>query len=130
MKIRPAAGCCVLCAAHRSAQDGKSATTLGGVELTGLTPAQKATVVKMLREQGCSCGCNMKIAQCRVEDPGCSFSRGLAGVIVGAIKEGKKEKDALAAAAASRFTPKLLDPPVAIPTAGSPVTGAAAVRCT
>ncbi len=130
MKIRSAAGFWLLFAALLFAQDWKTATTLGGVELTGLTPAQKATILKILREQGCTCGCNMKIAQCRVEDPGCSFSRGLAGVIVGAIKEGKKEKDALAAAAASRFTPKLLDPPVAIPTAGSPVTGASDARVT
>jgi protein-disulfide isomerase len=72
----------------------------------------------------------MKMAQCRVEDPGCSVSRGLAGVIADAIKSGKKENEALAAAAASKYTPKLLSPPVLIPTDGAPVTGPANARIT
>jgi len=130
MTIRSVAGFCLLFAALLFAEDWKTATTLPGVDMTGLTPAQKATVLKILREQGCTCGCNMKMAQCRVEDPGCSYSRGLAKVIVGAIKEGKKESDALNAAALSKFTPKLLDSPVSIPTAGAPATGPPDARVT
>jgi protein-disulfide isomerase len=130
MRFRPVAGFCLLGAALLFAQDWKTAATLPGVDVTGLTAAQKATVLKILRAQNCTCGCGMKLAQCRVEDPGCTFSRGLAAVITGAIKEGEKENEALAAAAASKFTPKLLDPPVSIPTAGAPVTGAADARLT
>lgn len=134
MTIRSVAGFCLLFGALLFAEDWKTATTLPGVDTTGLTAAQKATVLKILRQQSCTCGCNMKMAQCRVEDPGCSFSRGLASVIVGAIKEGKKESAALAAAEASRFAHppehKLLDDPVAIPTAGSPETGAPDARVT
>jgi protein-disulfide isomerase len=130
MNIRPVAGFCLLGAALLFAQDWKTAAILPGVDLTGLTPAQKATVLRILRAQNCTCGCAMKMAQCRVEDPGCSVSRGLAGVIADAIKSGKKENEALAAAAASKYTPKLLSPPVLIPTDGAPVTGPANARIT
>ena len=135
MKTRTAVGFCllfagILFAAVLFAEDWKTAATLPGVDMTGLTAAQKAAVLKILREHDCTCGCGMKMAECRVEDPGCSFSRGLSGVIVGAIKSGKNVSEALAAAEASKFTPKLLDPAVEIPTAGAPVTGPAAARVT
>ena len=71
----------------------------------------------------------MKVAECRVKDPNCSFSRGLASVTVGAIKAGKTETAAIAESKASKFgtrpAPKLLDDPVPIPTLGSPVMGPA-----
>jgi protein-disulfide isomerase len=134
MSIRLVAGFGLLAAALLFAQDWKTATTLPAVDMDGLTPAQKATVLKILRTHDCTCGCNMKLAQCRKEDPGCSFSRGLASVIVESIKQGKNESAALAAAEASRFAHppehKLLDDPVAIPTTGSPVTGAPDARIT
>ena len=76
----------------------------------------------------------MKVAQCRVEDPHCSYSRGLASITVGAIKEGKSVDEAIAESKASKFgtrpTPKLLDDPVPIPTLGSPVMGPADARIT
>src|SRR5919108_2808762 len=89
---------CVLSAGLVCAQDWKSAEALPGVDLNALTPAQKTTVLKILREHDCSCGCGMKMAQCRALDPSCSYSRGLAGVIAQAIKDGKSEADALGAA--------------------------------
>jgi protein-disulfide isomerase len=110
-----------------AAQDWKGAEALPGVDLNGLSPAQKTTVLKILREHDCSCGCGMKMAQCRMLDPSCSYSRGLAGVIAQAIKDGKSEADALAAASASKFAhvqpPRLLEDPVPIPTGGAPSTG-------
>jgi protein-disulfide isomerase len=121
------AGLCVFGAALACAQDWNTAESLPAVELNGLTAAQKGTVLKLLREHDCSCGCAMKIAECRVKDPNCFYSRGLASVIVEAIKAGKSEKEALAAASASKFAhppeQKILEDPVPIPTAGSPVLG-------
>lgn len=111
------------------AQDWKTADTLPGIDLGGLKPAQKATVLKILREENCGCECGMKIAECRFADPSCSYSQGLASVIVDAIRRGKTEKEALAAANASQYAhlkpEQLLDPPVAIPTAGAPSRGPA-----
>jgi len=116
------------------AQDWKTATTLPSVDLEGLTPAKKATALKLLRNRDCSCGCGMKVAQCRIEDPGCTYSRGLSSVMIAALKEGKSDAAVLAAAESSKFAHppehKLLDDPVNIPTAGAPVLGPANARIT
>src|SRR2546423_5884894 len=118
---------CVFAACLVYAQDWKNADMLNGVDFSSLSPAQKATVLKILREHDCSCGCGMKMAQCRMLDPSCSYSRGLASVIVQAIKDGKSEADAVTAASESKFghveQPKLLEDPVPIPTGGSPIRG-------
>ena len=116
------------------AQEWQTVANLAGVDLTGLTPARKTRALNALRTQACSCGCGMKVAECRVKDPSCSFIRGLASVTVGAIKAGKTETAAIAESKASKFgsrpAPKLLDDPVPIPTLGSPVMGPANARIT
>jgi len=116
------------------AQDWKTATTLPGVDFSGLTVKQKASVLKILRESACSCGCGRTMAQCRVEDPSCSYSVGLASTVIQAIKEGKTPEKALEAANTSRFgashTAQLLEAPVKLPVAGSPVTGPVAAPIT
>ena len=116
------------------AQEWQAVTDLAGVDFGGLTSARKAIALKALRTQGCSCGCDMKVAECRVKDPNCSYSRGLASVTVGAIKTGKTEAAAIAESKASKFgsrpAPKLLEDPVPIPTLGSPVTGPATAPIT
>jgi protein-disulfide isomerase len=131
MKIRPVAGLCFLGALLLVAQsqDWKTATTLPAVDMDGLTAAQKTKVLQILRDESCTCGCGMTIAQCRVQDPGCSFSKGLASSIVASVKQGKSEQEAMQAAVA-KFSPKLLEDPVAIPTAGSPSIGPADARIT
>src|ERR1039458_4882428 len=97
------------------------------VDLSSLSPAQKATALKLLRARDCTCGCGMKVAECRVKDPNCYYSKGLASIIVASLKAGKNEKEALADAEASRFAHppehKLLEDPIAIPTAGAPEIG-------
>src|ERR1019366_9114293 len=116
------------------AQEWQTATDLAGGDLTGLTPAKKTLALKALRTQACTCGCAMKVAECRVKDPNCSYSRGLASITVGAIKAGKSVDDAIAESKASKFgtrpTPKLLDDPVPIATLGSPAMGPADARIT
>jgi len=116
------------------AQEWQTATDLEGVDFSGLSPARKTLAVKALRTQACSCGCAMKVAECRVKDPKCTYSRGLASVTVAAIKAGKSVDDAIAESKASKYgtrpTPKLLDDPVPIPTLGSPAMGPADARIT
>src|SRR5690242_10048540 len=85
------------------AQDWQTATTLNGVDFTGLAPARKAAALKALRTFGCTCGCDMKVAECRMKDPSCGVSKGLAGTMVDAIRAGKTETAALEAAKASKF---------------------------
>jgi protein-disulfide isomerase len=116
------------------AQDWQTATTLPGVDFAGLTPAAKQKALHALRAYDCSCGCGMKVAECRVKDPGCAFSRGLSSTLLDSLRKGKSESAAVADAKASKYghrpEPKLLDDPVPIPTLGAPVTGAANARIT
>jgi protein-disulfide isomerase len=116
------------------AQDWQTVTSLPAVDMGGLTPAQQTKALRVMRSQECSCGCGMKIAECRVKDPTCSFSSGMASVMVDAIKKGKTEAGAIAAAKASEYakTPegKLLEKAVNIPTANSPSAGPANARIT
>src|SRR5262249_49976627 len=121
-------------AAALFAQEWQTLTTLNGVDFTGLTPARKTTALKALRTMGCTCGCDMKVAECRVKDPSCSYSMNLASTIVDAVKEGKGEAGALEAAKAWKWGKpiehKLLDDAVPIPTQGAPTTGPANARIT
>lgn len=126
--IRPVA-LISLMAMRLQAQDWQSATTLPGIDFSGLTAAQKASVLRVMRAQGCSCGCDMRMAECRVKDPSCTYSKGMAGVVIQAIKAGKTEQQAFDLAKASQWghlpEVKLLEDPVSIPVAGSPVLGPA-----
>ncbi|HJT88434.1 MAG TPA: hypothetical protein VJ732_11270 [Bryobacteraceae bacterium] len=79
---------CLLGAVLLAAQDWTTATSLPGLDFSGLTAAQRATVMKVLKEHGCSCGCEMKVAECRMKDPSCTYSRGLAEVVVDAVRHG------------------------------------------
>jgi protein-disulfide isomerase len=78
----------------------------------------------------------MKIAECRVKDPACGYSSGLAAAVVDSLKNGGSEQDAIKAAANSKFahgpseSTKLLEDPIAIPTEGAPVLGPAAAPVT
>jgi protein-disulfide isomerase len=126
----------ILCVAAAAlfAQEWQTLTTLNSVDFTGLTPAKKTTALKALRAMDCTCGCNMKVAECRVKDPACAYSKNLSGAIVDAVKDGKGSADAIAAAKATKWghqvEHKLLDDPVQIPTQGAPTTGPANARIT
>lgn len=108
------------------AQDWKTATTLPGIDMSGLTAQQKAEVLKVLREDPCSCGCGMKLAECRIADPKCAYSTNMAQIIIDSIKQGKTPDEAFQAAATSKWGfPKILSDPVQIPVQGAPSTGPA-----
>ena len=110
----------------------KTSETLGNIDLSALTPVQKKAVLKILREESCTCQCGMKAAECIIKDPNCSYSRGLAKIAIEGVKEGKslmeisKEMDASPKA----HRPKLLEDPVKIPVAGAPVRGPEDARIT
>jgi protein-disulfide isomerase len=126
-----AAACAVVCAAILLAQqDWKTVVHLPSVDLSGLTPLRTRALLRLLRNHDCTCGCGMKVAECRVKDPSCSYSQGIAAAMGDALRAGKNENDAIEAAKASKWAhgpqpSKLLEDPVAIPTAGSPVRGPA-----
>src|SRR5215470_1863958 len=131
MRVHRIAALCVASGLLLFAQDWTTATSLPNVDLAGLTTAQQTKVLKVLRANNCSCGCGMKMAECRMKDPGCSYSKGMAAAIVDAIRQGKSETEALSAAKATKWGQgpadhsKPLEDAVAIPVGDSPVRGAA-----
>jgi protein-disulfide isomerase len=108
----------------------KSVAELPNVDVAGLTAPQKLAVLKLLRDNNCSCGCGMKIAQCRVEDPKCSYSRSLAAIAVKGVHEGKSPDEIQKAFAASAGPRKVLEDAITLRTAGAPVKGPAEARIT
>ncbi len=64
------------------------ATELPGVDLKGLTPAQKAAVLKRLNSETCTCGCGLTLAECRINDTSCPISAKLAMAMVQQNKSG------------------------------------------
>jgi thiol-disulfide isomerase/thioredoxin len=62
------------------------ATSLPGVDFSGLTPGLKKIALKRLNSELCTCGCKMTIAQCRMNDPDCATSKALAEKIIREVK--------------------------------------------
>jgi thiol-disulfide isomerase/thioredoxin len=58
------------------------ATELPGVNFTGLTPEQKKRALHRMNAENCTCGCDLTISQCRVNDSECPTSMDLAAQIV------------------------------------------------
>jgi protein-disulfide isomerase len=110
----------------------KTAETLGDVDLSGLTAVQKKAVLKILREEDCSCQCGMKTAECILKDTNCSYSRAIAKIAIQGVKDGKGliEISKLMDASPKAHRPKLLEAPVNIPVDGSPVRGPADAKIT
>ena len=111
------------------------ATDLPGVDMSGLSPMQQSMVLKILRDQGCSCGCGMQIAECRIKDPQCSYSTGLAALVIKGVKSGKTREQILEAIKASPLSkgperPPILSDPVTVPIAGAPSKGPEHARVT
>jgi protein-disulfide isomerase len=117
-------------------QDWKTARELPGVSFEGLTADQKVVALNAMRAFDCTCGCSMKVAQCRVEDPPCSHSSALAAMAIAAAKAGKPEAEVLKVleesnlAKAAKQRNRILLDPVEIPIAGSPSKGPAQAKIT
>jgi protein-disulfide isomerase len=110
----------------------KTSETLGNVDLSDLTAVQKKAVLKIVRDQDCSCQCGMKTAECIMKDSNCSYSRALAKIAIQGVKDGKTmiEISKLMDASPKAHRPKLLEEPVKIAVDGAPVKGPADARIT
>ena len=49
-----------------------------GVDLAGLTAPQLTRLKAQLKNQPCTCGCNMSVIECRHKDPACGVSKKMA----------------------------------------------------
>jgi thiol-disulfide isomerase/thioredoxin len=63
------------------------AMTIPGVDLAGLPVPKRIEALQKLNAQPCTCGCDLTVARCRVDDPTCSVSLPLARQIVQQIAD-------------------------------------------
>jgi thiol-disulfide isomerase/thioredoxin len=61
------------------------ASQFPGINLSGLTPEQKAAAIHRLNAESCNCGCTLTLAQCRIYDRNCSVSKGIIYKMLGEI---------------------------------------------
>jgi hypothetical protein len=62
--------------------NGAQLMTIPGVDLASLPAAKRAEALQKLNAQPCTCGCDLTVAKCRVDDPSCGVSLPLARQIV------------------------------------------------
>lgn len=86
-------------------KNAANATELPGVDFTGLTPEQKAAVLKRMNSEICTCGCRLTIAQCRVNDSTCATSKALAAKIIQEVLAASRPSPAPPSAASPQANP-------------------------
>jgi thiol-disulfide isomerase/thioredoxin len=62
--------------------NGAQAMTIPGIDLASLPAAKRTEALQKLNAQPCTCGCDLTVARCRVDDPSCGVSLPLAQQIV------------------------------------------------
>jgi thiol-disulfide isomerase/thioredoxin len=67
-------------------ENGAQLTSIPGVDLARLPPDRRTEALQKLNGQPCTCGCDLTVARCRVDDPACSVSLPLAREIVAQIQ--------------------------------------------
>ena len=65
--------------------DAAQATSIPGIDLAAIPASRRAEVLQKLNADGCTCGCELSVAKCRIDDPTCGVSLPLARKIVDAI---------------------------------------------
>lgn len=63
-------------------ENGAQLTEIPGVDLASLSKSQRVEALQKLNEKSCTCGCDLTVAKCRVDDPSCGVSLPLARAIV------------------------------------------------
>jgi protein-disulfide isomerase len=109
----------------------QTATDLPGIDWQGLAGPKRQPALNFLRSESCTCGCNMKFAECRMGDPSCAVSRKLSNIAVKEFADGKNVAQIRADLKKIADEPApVLDEPVKISTAGDPSKGPDNARIT
>jgi thiol-disulfide isomerase/thioredoxin len=69
------------------------ASELPGVDLSKLSPQQKQVALHKFNAEGCTCGCNFTLAQCRIYDRNCAVSKSRTEKIVAEVSRAPAGKD-------------------------------------
>jgi thiol-disulfide isomerase/thioredoxin len=72
-------------------KNAANATELPDVDLSGLTEDQKKEALHRLNAEGCTCGCSLTLAECRINDSSCPVSKGAANDVVKRVRAGQAE---------------------------------------
>lgn len=70
-------------------ENGAQARDIPGVDLAKLPVDRRTEALEKLNSQPCTCGCDLTVARCRVDDPTCGVSLPLARQIVQQIADRK-----------------------------------------
>src|SRR5262249_11412124 len=70
-------------------ENGAQLMEIPGVQLASLSAAKRAEALQKLNSQPCTCGCDLTVAKCRVDDPNCGVSLPLARQIVQQIADAR-----------------------------------------
>jgi thiol-disulfide isomerase/thioredoxin len=81
-------------------KNAANATELPDVDLSGLTADQKKEALHRLNAEGCTCGCKLTLAECRINDSSCPVSKGAANDVVKRVRAGQPEPASSSPAAA------------------------------
>ncbi|PYR29462.1 MAG: hypothetical protein DMF92_11725 [Acidobacteria bacterium] len=68
-------------------ENAAQVTSIPGVDLASLSSDRRLSAIQKLNSAGCTCGCDLSVAKCRVDDPSCSISLPLARKIVQQISD-------------------------------------------
>jgi len=72
-------------------ENGAQLMSIPGVDLARLSPARRAEALQKLNAEPCTCGCDLTVAKCRVDDPSCGVSLPLARQIVARIADADRQ---------------------------------------
>jgi cytochrome c biogenesis protein CcmG/thiol:disulfide interchange protein DsbE len=86
-------------------KNAERASELPGVDLSKLTPEQKAVALHKFNAETCSCGCTFTLAQCRIYDRNCQTSKDATAKIVAALAHPTPAKSESAAPHAPATAP-------------------------
>jgi thiol-disulfide isomerase/thioredoxin len=72
---------------HLRLVNAAHATELPGVDLSALSPEQREHALQRLNDEHCPCGCQLTLAQCRINDADCGISLPVAKRVVAQLRE-------------------------------------------
>lgn len=67
---------------HAALADAAEATEIPGIDLAAIPASRRTEVLQKLNADACTCGCDLSVAKCRIDDPTCGVSLPLARRIV------------------------------------------------
>jgi thiol-disulfide isomerase/thioredoxin len=91
------------------------AVSLPGVDMSKLTPEQKLVALHRFNAEGCTCGCQFTLAQCRIYDRNCPISKARTTKIMAEITTGHASPEHKEQSPKDAPTPPTADTPAPNP---------------